>query len=233
MLRALFLKDVRLVRLLLWIALASPCVIFVLATTAFFSGLDSFIAQRSTTEIWAHVMSVTEAGNLAAAYILSGLVAGSLLTLEKQDLSIEFLSCLPPRRLHVLISKLLVIASFVFAEVLVFGMLNGILDRLFEATDNAALADNRLSMIDVFQLLIGCAGVSWMAASVARSPALPLLFGISAPAIVVPLTQFAIEWFEISIPYTETGDLVFFSLMLLGTAGLLMGSTVYLTRAEV
>ncbi len=233
MLRTLFLKDVRLVCLLLWIALASPCVIFVLSTVAFFSGLNSFIADGSTTQIWAHVMSVTEVGNLAAAYILSGLIAGSLLTLEKQDLSIEFLTCLPPQRLHILISKLLLIAIFIVAEVLGFGILNEILDQLFEAMGDASLAENRLSMIGVFQLLIGCAGISWVAASFARSPALPLLFGVLAPVIVVPLTQFAIEWFESSIPYTETGDLVFFLLMLLGTAGLLMGSTVYLTRAGV
>ncbi len=230
MLRTLIWKDCRLVRMALLGAIVSPILLFVISAILIFTTLGPLVAGRSVTETWAVVVIGTISSNLAVAYLLAGYLGGSLLTVERSDQSIEFLTCLPPLRRHVLGSKLLVLVGFLIAQLFVFVMLHSIAGQLTKTPGNSVSTPDSLSGLNIVEMLIGVAGIAWCAASAGKTPTLPLLCGLIAPPVMIPIIQVALDWFGITLPYTETTNLVFFALMMFGIGGIALGSVVYLTK---
>ncbi|MCA9126883.1 MAG: hypothetical protein KDB22_07355 [Planctomycetales bacterium] len=125
-------------------------------------------------------------------------------------------------------SKLLVLLGFLAIQLFVFLALHSSARQLVEFSSNSGSTPDSLSGLNIFEMLLGVTGIAWCASSIAKAPAIPLLLGMISPPVMIPIIQLSLDWFGITVPYSQTTDLVFFALMVFGIGGIALGSILYL-----
>ena len=116
MIGALIRKDLRLLRIYLRSFVAAIAFFF-----AFSAGFNLVLAWKGNELVEDSKMLVTSilaggsmCGILIVIPVFSSLLPASVLTLERSDRSSQFLACLPPTRMQIYLSKLIVVAVVVF-----------------------------------------------------------------------------------------------------------------------
>jgi hypothetical protein len=116
MIWALIRKDLRLLRIYLRSFIAAIFICF--AVSAVSNLMLAWAGEELVEDTKTLFSSILSGGSmfgiLLVIPIFSSLLPASVLTLERSDRSSQFLACLPPTRLQIYLSKLIVIAVVVF-----------------------------------------------------------------------------------------------------------------------
>ena len=232
MMRALISKDLQLVKLVWALALVSVPISLVLTATTVYASMGSSQTMReSAAQTWASILSVSSQIAYGIGYLSVSLLAGSIIAGERQAKTAPFLACLPPLRHHNVISKGTVVLGFIFLWTLICAGLM-LLSNALGASAGVAPANRSFGIVEMAQLLIGCGGVAWAASSISRTTIFPILVGLVAPMCVAPLVSVLFRYFDFAIEITDQGTLIIHAVFLVGCAGFVVGSYLYLTGRE-
>ncbi|QDT02365.1 ABC-2 family transporter protein [Rubripirellula lacrimiformis] len=223
MLKALFYKDLRIVKpILVLLAVATPLTFVAIAGICFYS----MHSERSHESILATVFHLSLQISIYASYLSIAFVCSTVLTAERQDRSIEFLSYLPPLRLHILLSKLALVALCLVACLSLFGCLRVLLEYFQDFSTEVSGRD--IGAGDAIGMWVGCAGASWFIGSFSKSTGLPALAGILSPMLVIAAVQISLHMTESSMSLDTMQSVVSNSVLLFGLAGFISGSLFFL-----
>ena len=178
MIKTLLWKDLRVQRVAI---LAATCVIVAPYVYAAYEYLgNGSPISRTASEFRA---SLDEAGRitLIASLLVVAMLAGAAFAAERSDRSHEFLVTLPPTRLAILVSKILVVAAATAALWLlnpyVFMRIATVLDA--GPTSPLESADQMLGTVSAMALSV--LGTGWLGSILVSNPASSLLIGLLSP----------------------------------------------------
>ncbi|XZE20726.1 ABC transporter permease [Pirellulaceae bacterium SH449] len=235
MMWAIIDKDFSLLRLYVRasIMVTLGCYLFAAALTIW---LTSYHEQSMQTVTQRTFLSLSIGSRLGfvATVLLGALVAGSAVTLERSDRSVEFLACLPPTRWHNLFSKVIVVCATVLSMIVIHLVTNVLAHQFFPYVR----MDTRIQLPDAnttatfLCLIISTAGGAWGFASCMKSNGAPIIMGIGTPFLA--LTIVLLIGKILDIPAEGTSFQIRFNTgsVILGFTLGLIGSYLYLTRTE-
>lgn len=232
MLRALIIKDIRLVQLIIVLAFSSVPIILLLSAIVCFTTQDTQFSGQSTAETLASAFGVSDRFLLMISYFTVTLIAGSIIAEERQDRTAEFLGCLPPLRWHTILSKGSVVAGFIASWLIIQACIHFLTYHLERSAGSTAYSDGLTSVGAVAGLLVGCGGVAWACSALSRTTVVPIVIGFIAPGLVIPLVGFLYQYFEVSVDLTDRGRPMYNAVCMLGCAGFIAGAVFYLLRRE-
>ena len=224
MIKTLLWKDLRVQRVAI---LAATCVIVAPYVYAAYLGIGSPVS-RTASEFRA---SLDEAGliTLIASLLVVAMLAGAAFAAERSDRSHEFLTTLPPTRLAILVSKMLVVAAATAALWLLNPYVLMRIATVLDAGPTAPLvsADSTLGTVSATALCV--LGTGWLGSILVSNPASSLLIGLLAPFFSMVVA------FGISDPSRDGNAFrVTFvcACLILGVSSLVGGTVCFLRREE-
>ena len=235
MISAIIKKDIALLRLyiLASITVSLACYLLAIALTVWFTSHQEKAVQ---TLVQRSFLSLCIGGPLGffTTILLGALLAGSAVTLERSDRSVEFLACLPPTRWQNLSSKILVVCSVVvlMAVLHLATTLTSFLLIPYVRVDLRIQALNPTTVATFLCLIVSTVGGAWGFASCMKSNGAPIVLGMATPFLTLTLVLLVGKLLDIpsegdsfQLRY-NTGSII------LGSTLGLIGSYLYLTRRE-
>jgi ABC-type transport system involved in multi-copper enzyme maturation permease subunit len=232
---AILSKDISLLRVYIRssIVVTAGCYLLAIALTLW---LTSFHEQTMQTLVQRTflALSVGSRFGFIATGLLGALLAGSAVTLERSDRSVEFLACLPPTRWHNLTSKLVVVCSVVLSMVAIHFMTTMLAYQLipYVRVDTRIQVPDANTIATFFCLIVSTVGGAWGFASCMKSNGAPIVLGMATPFLTLTLVLLIGKLLNVSsegdsfqLRY-NTGSVI------LGFTLGLIGSYLYLTRRE-
>lgn len=237
MMWALLHKDTRLLRTHLRSFVITSILCYVSAGAVTLANLEK------TENIWEEstaIIAATLAGgsflSICATSVFAALLSGSTITLERSDRSSQFLAYLPPTRLQIFFSKMVVVLSAVTISICIllvtWFLANRLLNWQLLATEGNSIsitsveADTSLedslflwfaliwddvSLHPLLAAMTSVVGCSLLISVGSRSNAVPTIFGILIPIVIFFIfVNVVINWFPDLAGATTT---VAFSLM--------------------
>jgi hypothetical protein len=233
--RAIISKDFSLLRTYIRssVLVTLGCYLLAVALTIWLTSAHEKTMQTIVQRIFLS-LSVGSHFGFIATCLLGALLAGSAVTLERSDRSVEFLACLPPTRWQNLSSKLLVVCSAVLIMVVIHIATTVAAHQLipYVRSDTRTQVPDASGVTTYLCLIASTVGGAWGFASCMRSNGAPILLGIGTPFLTLSLVSFvgwvldiASEGNSFQLRY-NTGAVI------LGFTLGLVGSYLYLTRTE-
>lgn len=235
MIWAILRKDLALLRHYLCAAviLTIGCYFFAIA---FIMWATSYREQAMQTVVNRTFLSLdggSQLGFVATAF-LGALLAGSAISMERSDRSVEFLACLPPTRWQNLTSKLIVVSASLLLMIGIHVASNFASHLLipYVPSENRAPIPDFTAVVSFLCIIFSVVGGAWGFASCMKSNGAPIILGLGTPFFVLALVVI-VGWV---LGIRSEGDS--FQLryntgaIMLGMALGSFGSYLYLTRSE-
>lgn len=235
MIRAILSKDFGLLRVYIRssMVVTAGCYVLAIALTLW---LTSYQEQTMQTLVQRTFLSLSVGGRFGfiASGLLGALLAGSALTLERSDRSVEFLACLPPTRWQNLTSKLVVVTSVVMSMVTIHLVTTSIASQMipYVRVDTRIQLPDANTVVTYLCLIVSTVGGAWGFASCMKSNGAPIVLGMGTPFLTLTLVllfgkilNVPSEGDSFQLRY-NTGSVI------LGLTLGLIGSYLYLTRRE-
>jgi len=218
MMKALLRKDYRMNRALLIVALAVLVGPYVVGACAQYQ--DVYSAGK-----WGGTIAVSAVGAMASSLLVISLLAANAFTQERTDRSAEFLACLPPSRLSILLSKFLLVISVslvMWGVNLVMGLIVAPRLGMFEPGVEGPIEFLLPTSVLVF-------GAGWAASTWMTSPVGAWGIASAAPMFVGGVLLSC--YYFLGAPTEEQISNVYTVVSLtLGTAALVVSSVLYVRR---
>jgi hypothetical protein len=180
---------------------------------------------------WSALLAAASYFSLALSQLTLALLAGNSIAAEYVDRSAEFLACLPPSRMRILTSKLLLALA---AAGVIWAVNRGVTEFMLPALGSAV--DDTWDSIAPRSTLAGGAvmvfGACWLGSALLNSPASATLLGIAVAMVGGPLLVQAV-WALFSSGARE--DLPACAIgvgLTVGSLCFLTGSALFLRRIE-
>jgi hypothetical protein len=181
---------------------------------------------------WARILKFGSIFSILCSQATLGLLSGNLIATERADRSAEFLAYLPPSKIEILGSKILVLVT---AVVLIWGVnlpLYSIALHLIPSDPLEGTGQIR-SMLTMCAAAGICAiGSGWIASSYVSSPAIAALCAMMGPMFVslsILASSYFLEWPVTESDYVNTLKIAF------GVVGIVLfsaGSLYFVRRVE-
>jgi ABC-type transport system involved in multi-copper enzyme maturation permease subunit len=169
-----------------------------------------------------------------ATGLVGALLAGSAISLERSDRSVEFLACLPPTRRQNLISKAMIVGSILLLMIGIHVVCNFSAQLLipYVPSEKRPYVPDLTDVTTFVSIIVSMVGGAWGFASFMKSNGGPIILGLGTPFLVLSLVVI-IGWSlgiksedeSFQVRYTAGG-------FVLGLTLGLIGSYHYLTRSE-
>lgn len=235
MIWAILRKDLALLRLYLLAAviLTIGCYLFAIAFMTFATAFREQTMQTVVNRTFLSLDGGSQLGFIATGF-LGALLAGSAISLERSDRSVEFLACLPPTRWQNLTCKLIVVGTALLLMIGIHLTANVASHLLipYVPSDNRPSIPDTTNVITFLCIIVSAAGGAWGFASCLKSNGAPILLGLGTPFLALALVAIAgwvlgirSEGHSFQLRY-NTGAII------LGISLASIGSYLYLTRSE-
>lgn len=235
MIPAIVSKDLSLLRIYVRASVVVTMACYILAIILTW-WLTSYHEATMQTGVQRTFLSLTVGSRLGfiATALLGALLAGSAVTLERGDRSVEFLACLPPTRWHNLASKLMVVSAVVTSMIAIHVATTVVASQLLPHVrmDTRTEVPDLNDVMTFLGLIVSTVGGAWGFASCMKSNGAPIVLGMGTPFLTLSLVLF-VGW---ALDVSSEGDsfqLRYNTASILVGGGLgLTGSWLYLTRTE-
>jgi len=232
---AIVSKDFSLLRVYIRssVVVTLGCYVLAIGLTMWLTSFHEKTMQSIVQRIFLSLSVGSHLGFIATG-LLGALLAGSAVTLERSDRSVEFLACLPPTRWHNLSSKLLVVCSAVLFMVVIHVATTVTAHRLipFVRLDTRTQVPDASTVMTYLCLIASTVGGAWGFASCMKSNGAPILLGMGTPFLALSLVLL-VGWVLGISSEGNSFQLRFNSgAIILGFTLGLLGSYLYLTRTE-
>lgn len=228
--KALLWKDYRINRTVLIAAF-----VLLIAPLAAVVAVNGYSNARYATTLWPWPTALQAAATLSMALsmITAALLGGSAFASERADRSAEFLAYLPPTRAQILTSK----ATLILSSLIVIWTLNLILiyavaphTGVIHPELAETLRDARERLLYPLLATTACMfGVAWFGSAILSSQGIAAGLSFGAPPLLVGILQaiaFITEAPDLTAAWLPT------TFLLVGVAGFVGGTIVYLRRIE-
>jgi len=216
--KALFWKDYRMNRALLIVAL-------VILVTPYGIGIGIRYKDAQSTGMWGGTVAAAALAAMATSLLMVSLLAANVFAQERADRSAEFLAILPPSRLKILLSKLVLTGGtscFLWSVNLVMGLIVAPSLGDFEPS-----LHGQVEFLLPTSVLVFAAG--WAASTVLSSPV--GAWGIASAAPMAVGGAVLSSWYFFGTPTEEQATPVYiFVCYLLGAVTFAVSSVAYVRR---
>lgn len=235
MIKAILCKDIALLKNYIWaiVIITIGCYLFASGFVVWGTYYDETAMKTLANRVFWSLAGGSQIGFVATG-LLGALLAGSAISLERSDRSVEFLACLPPTRQQNLISKIMVVGSLLLLMISIHVGCNFSAHQLipFVPSERRPYVPDLMDVMTFLSIIVSMVGGAWGFASFMRSNGAPIVLGFGTPFLVLSLVVL-IGWSlgiksedeSFQIRYTSGG-------FILGLTLGLIGSYHYLTRSE-
>ena len=194
-----------------------------MACTYGFSGNDA-------REIWSLGILAASTTSVTLAIVGVAILTGFVVAGERRDRSSEFLAYLPASRGRILLSKGLVCFGWIAAYLLAHPLIIDVFVPWLSLGEQQLTGDRGTGVMITCSLAI--LGGSWFGTCALKSPTLAFGLGI----LTVPFSYFFVGGLSVYVDWFDDQEtaLMFCSWpqVLIGVAGLILGSLIYMKRVE-
>lgn len=234
MIKAIVCKDLALLRNYLWavFALTIGCYLFAIAFAIWGTYYHESAMKTFANRAFMSLGAGSQLGFIATG-LLGTLLAGSAISLERSDRSVEFLACLPPTRWQNLASKFMVVGSLLMVMIAIHVCCNFFAQKLvpYVPSESRPYVPDVTDVMTFVSIIVSMAGGAWGFASCMKSNGAPIVLGLGTPFLVLALVVL-IGWSlgiksedeSLQIRYTAGGFILGLTLGLVGTYHYLMRS---------
>lgn len=235
MMKAILRKDLALLKNYIWatVALTLGCYLIATGLAVWATSYDQQAMKTFGNRAFMSLDGGSQLGFIATG-LLGALLAGSAISLERSDRSVEFLACLPPTRQQNLISKWMVVGSLLLFMIGIHVGCNFLVHLLipYVPSERRPYVPDFTDVLTFVSIITSMAGGAWGFASCMKSNGAPIVLGLGTPFLVLSLVVI-VGW---SLGIKSEGE----SFQMRYTAGAfilgltlgLVGSHLYLTRSE-
>ena len=230
MISTLVKKDYRLLRGNIWLIVLVATAPYLLM---YFTMMPAMRGEMSQMKLLVEVLANGSRIALVMSIPTIAMLAGCCFTLERSDRSAEFLACLPPLRIHVLIAKAIVLLAVL---VILLTAKAAIAYLAFELSLRSGAGYQTISITEFtpyVKVILCVAGIGWAASSVSPNTLLPTLLALLSPVLVMSFMM----TLDYALGASFTGDgrvieLTEEAMLLFGVLGFALGSFWFLNRRE-
>jgi hypothetical protein len=204
MIRALLSKDLLLLKHYVAASLILTFASYLAASVLMIGAASNFEYLQDWSSRFFMVLQTGQHLGFFATGFCSALLAGSVLTLERADRSVEFLACLPPNRYQHLFSKLIVLLGTTFAMLSIhsIAVLGSIL--LLPYVRSITSASSSGQELPTLFLFLACVtsiiGGSLATSAWQKSNGVPILCGLLTPLFLILLLRKAEQLLDLPTP---------------------------------